>query len=360
MHGKRIQESTGSTSKTVAKEYEKRRKAELERAAVGLPIEQKANRIRTVSEVVVPCLAGYALNHRPKSVLFAKGRLMHVKRLLGGVLLSDLTDDRIKGYIRQRQSEGVCGRTVNMELGELSRAIGQPWSLLWPKVRKLEERKDVGRALSVEEQERLLDALNDCHTPHLPVIIPLLLLTGMRSSEALGLTWGQLDLMDKKITVGRAKSSSGTGRTIPINDDLASILARHWAEYVQSFGHAQLDHYVFAYGSPLPSDPTRHVTDIKLGDAPGASRSFLPPPRSEAHLRHPAGRERSFRVHDACAHGTHESGDAGAVLAHSNGGKAGCGCGRDTKNQERKFRASPCESPCSRLTSAGSIVKIDS
>ena len=35
--GKRFQESTGATSKTVAKEYEKRRKAEMERAAAGLP-----------------------------------------------------------------------------------------------------------------------------------------------------------------------------------------------------------------------------------------------------------------------------------------------------------------------------------
>jgi hypothetical protein len=35
--GKRFQESTGATSKTLAKEYEKRRKAELERAAAGLP-----------------------------------------------------------------------------------------------------------------------------------------------------------------------------------------------------------------------------------------------------------------------------------------------------------------------------------
>lgn len=51
-YGKRIQESTGGTSKTVAKEYERRRKVELERAAVGLPTEQKANRIRIVSEVV--------------------------------------------------------------------------------------------------------------------------------------------------------------------------------------------------------------------------------------------------------------------------------------------------------------------
>jgi hypothetical protein len=37
--GKRFQESTGATSKTVAKEYEKRRRAELERAAAGLPTQ---------------------------------------------------------------------------------------------------------------------------------------------------------------------------------------------------------------------------------------------------------------------------------------------------------------------------------
>ena len=35
--GKRFQESTRATSKTVAKEYERRRKAELERAAAAYP-----------------------------------------------------------------------------------------------------------------------------------------------------------------------------------------------------------------------------------------------------------------------------------------------------------------------------------
>src|SRR5215469_8193085 len=127
--GKRFQESTGATSKTVAKEYEKRRKAEMERAAAGLPTEHKAARIRTVCDAADPYLAGYMLNHRPKSVLFAKGRLAQVKKALGKVVLSDLTDERIRSYIRQRQSEKVSGRTINMELGELSRAIGQPWSL---------------------------------------------------------------------------------------------------------------------------------------------------------------------------------------------------------------------------------------
>lgn len=94
--GKRFQESTGATSKTVAKEYEKRRKAELERAAAGLPTEQKAARIRTVADVITPYLKGYKLNHRPKSVQFATGRLAQVKRVLGNVVLSDLTEERVR------------------------------------------------------------------------------------------------------------------------------------------------------------------------------------------------------------------------------------------------------------------------
>jgi integrase len=264
--GKRFQESTGATSKTVAKVYEEQRKKELERAAAGMPTEQKAARIRTVKDVVDPYLAGYKLSHRPKSILFANGRLAHVRKALGGVVLSDLTDERIKGYIRQRQAEKVSGRTINMELGELSRAIGQPWSLLWPKVRKLEERKDVGRALSHSEQKALLDGLKDCQTmSHVPTVVPLLMLTGMRVGEALSLTWGQVDLMDKALRVGRAKSSSGTGRTIPINDDLGAVLAAHRVQFVRAFGEPNPEHYLFAWGSPLPTDPARPVSDLKHG-----------------------------------------------------------------------------------------------
>jgi hypothetical protein len=141
--GKRFQESTGATSKTVAREYEKRRKAELERAAAGLPTEQKA-RIRTVAEVTKTYLNGYKLTHRPSSVDFAKLRLGTVDRLLGTTVLSDLTEERMREYVRQRQAESASGRTINMELGELSRAIGRTWREFWPSVKKLEERKDVG------------------------------------------------------------------------------------------------------------------------------------------------------------------------------------------------------------------------
>jgi hypothetical protein len=77
--GKRFQESTGATSKTVAKEYEKHRKAEMERAAAGLPTERKANRIRTIGEAAEQYLEGYGVNHRANSIVYATYCLRHVE-----------------------------------------------------------------------------------------------------------------------------------------------------------------------------------------------------------------------------------------------------------------------------------------
>lgn len=263
--GKRFQESTGATSKTVAKEYEKRRKAEMERAAAGMPTEQKANRIRTVAEVTKTYLSGYKLTHRPSSVDFSTLRLGAVDKLLGNTVISDLTEERMRDYVRQRQADGAAGRTINMELGELSRAIGRTWRELWPRVKKLEERKDVGRAISPEEQGKLLDAAATLRSPVVRAAIPLLMLTGMRSGEALSLRWRQVDLFDRTVTVGRAKTSSGTGRVIPINDDLAKLLASHRAWFVEKFGDPHPEHCVFPFGSPQPNEPDKAVTDITSG-----------------------------------------------------------------------------------------------
>jgi integrase len=231
--GKRFQESTGATSKTVAKEYEKRRKAELKRAAAGLPTEQKATRIRTVAEVTKTYLNGYKLTHRPSSVDFATLRLGTVDRLLGTTVLSDLTEERMRDYVRQRQAEGASG----------------------PRVKKLEGRKDVGRAISPAEQGKLLDVAATLRSPVVRMAIPLLMLTGLRSGEALSLRWRQVNLFERTIIVGRAKTSSGTGRVIPINDDLAKLLASHRAWFVERFGEPQRS--TASFHSALLSRPTQ-------------------------------------------------------------------------------------------------------
>jgi integrase len=168
--------------------------------------------------------------------------------------------------MRTRLAEKVSGRTINMELGELSRAIGHPWSVLWPKVRKMEERKDVGKALSTEEERRLLDAAisqtSHSRSQTLGAFIRVALMTGMRSGEILGLTWGQVDLARRVITVGRAKTASGTGRQIPMNSDLFAVLSVHATWALKRFKAVEADHYLFPFGKPLPTDPTKPMTDV--------------------------------------------------------------------------------------------------
>jgi len=264
--GKRIRESTKSHSKTVAKEAEKDRRRSLERTLAGLPSEKRTDRIQTVSDLVIRYLEHYSLNHRATSVVFSNGRLAHVQRILGAFVLPDLTEDAVRSYIRKRLDEGTSGRTVNMELGELSRAIGKPWSILWPKVRKLEERKDVGKALSPEEESRLLAAVFDQTSPNrsqtLGTFVRVALLTGMRSGEITGLTWGQVYFTRRVVTVGRAKTSSGTGRQIPMNSQLFEVLAAHADWFTLRFGDTKPEFHLFPFGKPTPSDPTRSITDI--------------------------------------------------------------------------------------------------
>jgi len=264
--GRRIRETAKTPLKTVAKDAEQNRRRELERAFVGSPLEKRDQRVRSATEVIDEYLRRYELDHRerPKSIAFAKGRLAQVKRLLGARLMPDLTEDVIRGYITSRIGEGISGRTINMEIGELSRAIGKHWSFLWPKVRKQEERKDIGRALSSDEEDRLLEVAGKKERWRIAaVIIRALLLTGMRSGELTSATWGQVDLQRRVLTVGRPKTSSGTGREIPMNNDLFVLLEAHAEWFRRKFGETRPEHYLFPFGKPQPTDPTRPTTTMK-------------------------------------------------------------------------------------------------
>lgn len=277
---KRIRESAKTGRKTIAVEYEKQRRLELERAYAGLPTEQAGRRVHCVSDLVKTFLETFHVNHRSKTVVSAKGRLKHVKRLLGNVLLSDLTEDRIRRYIDARLSEGMTGRTVNMELQHLAQAIGREWGELWPRVRKLEERQDVGRALSPDEERRLLDAIPQVkHSPLIGPFVRLALLSGMRAEEIRTLRWSQCDFERRVITVGQAKTAAGSGREIPMNAQLYAVLSTHASWYAGKFGQARPSWCVFPWGAPQPCDPSKPTTSFKhawetLREAAGVSCRF--------------------------------------------------------------------------------------
>ncbi|MCC6486017.1 MAG: hypothetical protein IT364_00825 [Candidatus Hydrogenedentes bacterium] len=109
MAGRRVRESTQTTRKTLAVEYEKRRRLELERAYAGVPTEGRSARIRSVKDTLESYRQGYALNHRPASVASVRSALANVERFMGSGLLPDLTEDRIRRYVTARLNEGTGG-----------------------------------------------------------------------------------------------------------------------------------------------------------------------------------------------------------------------------------------------------------
>ena len=76
------------------------------------------------------------------------------------------------------------------------------------------------------------------------------------------MTWGRVDLVNRIITVGRAKTSSGTGRQIPMNAAVFAVLSAHARWFTERFGETRPEHYVFPFGKPTPADPTKPITDI--------------------------------------------------------------------------------------------------
>jgi len=272
--GKRFREPAKTTRKTIAQEAEKKRRLQLESAG-RMPARPASDRIASVKERAAAYLKNYPANHRAKSVVFATQRLAHVKRLLGACLLSELTEDRIQEYIRTRLGEGAGGRTINMEVGELSRAMRLKWSIAWPSVRKLEENHDVGRALSPEEEKKLLSAAaadkSSRRNPMFYAFLQIALTTGMRSGEISTLKWGQIDFEASVITVGKAKTRRGTGRQIPMNAQLKAVLEMHaaWLAHPKRLGKLEPDWYVFPgrkarkAGEKRPLDPSLNLKSVK-------------------------------------------------------------------------------------------------
>jgi hypothetical protein len=77
------------------------------------------------------------------------------------------------------------------------------------------------------------------------------------------LTWEQIDFTKKFLAVGRSKTEAGEGRTIPLNSSLFEVLSDYSAWYREKFREVRSEWYVFPFGKPSPSDPTRPVTTLK-------------------------------------------------------------------------------------------------
>ena len=263
---RRIRESSKSSSKTLAKSAEKARRTELENAFNNVQ-DVRHERIRTVREVATEYLESYRLRN-PRSATFAEYAMKHISRLIGSKMLADCTETAIRTYQDERLKENAAPKTINDEVGLLLRILAKQGDFLRVELRrgkrlKLQVGPPIGKAYTAEEKARLLKCALASRSSHIYLAVLISLNTGLRDAELKQLTWAKIDFKKGYLTVGKSKTEAGEGRTIPLNSAVLGALTNYILSYEAIFGRRRPEWYVFPFGKPTPSDPTRHVTTLK-------------------------------------------------------------------------------------------------
>jgi integrase len=154
--------------------------------------------------------------------------------------LRDLTASRIAAYRERRLAAGSVRRkdktgkparlsaaSINPPLAllrHLLRLAHEEWEVLptVPKVRLEKEPQGRLRWLEPDEERRLIAACRVSALPHLADLVTVALETGMRRSEAEGLTWDRVDLSRGVLRLEITKS--GRRREVPMRQRVYDLL----------------------------------------------------------------------------------------------------------------------------------------
>ncbi|WP_158944975.1 site-specific integrase [Granulicella sp. S190] len=263
--GRNVQESAKTTSKTIAKELEQRRRREMEEGFGGIERERK-DRVRTLADLSADYFKEYQLRNRAHT--FAKYAIGHLCRHLGAKMLVQIDATVVTEYQTKRLEEKSAPKSVNDEVGMLLRIMSDRGDLLRnelkrKKLLKLKVGEQPGKAFDVAEKDRMLQAAEKSRSPLILPALTLALNAGMRDAEIKTTRWSQVDFAKLILTVGQSKTDAGTGRTIPLNSEILPALLKHAKWYTTKFGELRPEWFVFPFGRRGHMDPTRSVTSLK-------------------------------------------------------------------------------------------------
>jgi integrase len=244
--GQRIRESAKTSNKAIARDAERTRRHELERAVNGIVKRERPPLLSVAVERWIDSRAGLAPHTLENYRLYSR----KLAEYFGQRLVSDIDERDIAGLIRERQRKGLKPRRINIELAVLRMVLRHfgLWDSARGRVRPLRESHDVGRAIGHEDEENILTAIRDSRSPALLPLFVLSVDTGLRASELralrhrdLNLTWRDGAIEQGWLTVSRSKTEGGTGRTIPLTRRGCAVLSL----WLSRFPHAGPDHYAF-------------------------------------------------------------------------------------------------------------------
>ena len=253
--GKRYRKRLGTTNLQIAK----RRERELIEGAGRGQLSANEQGPKCLSAAIEAYLGAKRMRCSPRTIELEEERLSLVKKHFGDVPLAAITATAITCFQRTRHEAGIANRTINMDVGVLSRVLKScgRWRPLADHVRNLPERQHpVGRALTSEEQTRLFAAAaSNQEWEHVYCAAIVAANTSMRPVEVKHLRRCDVDLVKKLLHVRRSKNET-SHRVIPLNTSALNAVARMF-DRADMLGHTEPEHYLWPACQWGCLDPTQ-------------------------------------------------------------------------------------------------------
>jgi integrase len=231
-HGKRIQQSTGSSTKVAAQRFHDKLQAEVWNNRF---LEEKPKKLWI--EAVMRWLTE---SQHKRSLEDDKSHLRWLDKYLKGYLLNQISRDLMDDVAERKLEEGVKPATVNRML-EIVRAILRKAEREWdwlekaPLIRMRKEDTKRIRWLTQEEASRLIQEL----PTHLADLARFSLATGLRKSNVTGLQWSDVNLSKRHALIHPDQAKTNKAIPVPLNEGAIDVIRRQVGKHPQ---------FVFTYG----------------------------------------------------------------------------------------------------------------